>query len=139
MRGEAKPPSILPTTGQARFQKFCCKIRNSHRTPAQQIKNALFSEAAYTPAGLEKIPQVFWCRLINRGRSDERKLRENPGNFFKGSCKFRVLFTVFRRNARDAASGLGYIVIKKQCAPIRRGRKHARVRPQNFAIKFLNL
>ena len=66
-------------------------------------------------------------------------LREDTGNFVQRGGELRVFCGVFRGEARDAAGGLGVIVIKKQrVAGSERGREDARVGAQNFAIEFFD-
>ena len=65
------------------FEKFSDEIRDGHGTPAEQIEDAGLSKASNAAAGLEKAPEIFGSRLVDRGRRDGRELGEETGGFFE--------------------------------------------------------
>ena len=63
---------------------------------------------------------------IDGRRSDRGDLREDFGNLCEGVGEFRVVGGVFGGEMRDAAGGLGVIVVEKEWSAVgSRGRKRA--------------
>src|SRR5580698_3171896 len=109
------------------LEKLGDEIGDGHRAPAQKIEDAFLAEASDVAAGLEEIPEIFGRRRIDRGRSDRGDLAEDYGNFGEGFGEFGVGGGVFRGKARDAAGGLGVIIVKKERAAVGSRSEDARI------------
>src|SRR5579863_4514460 len=138
-RRAENPAGSNRRANQFRFEKFGDEISNSHRTPAKQVEDAFLAEAANAAAGLEQIPEILRGGRVDGGRGNGKKLAEDGGGLFEGGGKLRVLLSIFRGEMRDAAGGLGVIVVKEERAAVGGGREDARVRPEDFAAKSFEL
>ncbi len=124
---------------QFSFKKFGHEIRDGHRAPAEQVENAALAKAANVAASLEEMPEIFGRRRVDGGRRDGTQLREEAGDFFQRSGELRVFCGVFCGETRDAAGGLGDIVIEKQRLAVGARSEDARIGAKNFAIEFFQL
>src|SRR5580698_8862847 len=115
-------------------EKFCDEIGDGHRSPTQKIEHAFFAETADVATGLEEIPEIFGRRRIDRGRGDRGDLAENFGNFGEGFGEFGVVGGVFRGKARDAAGGLGVIIVEKERTAVGSRSEDARIRIEELQI-----
>src|SRR5580692_1093645 len=97
-------------TYQFCFEELGDEIGDRHRPPAEQVKDAVFSEPPDVAPGLEKIPEILRRWRIDRWGSDRGNLCEYQRHFFERGGEFRVVRSVFRREARHPAGGLGVIV-----------------------------
>src|SRR5215472_11694289 len=97
---------------QFRLKKLGDEVRNCHRRPTEKIEDALFTELADSAPGLEKIPEVFWTGLVDRGRRHRSNLREDIANRFERLRELGVLCGVLLRKMRDAFRRLCCVVIE---------------------------
>ncbi len=69
----------------------------------------------------------------------EESCAKTPEICCERRSELRVFGGVFGRQARDAAGGLGVIVVEQQRLAIQAGREDARIGAKNFAIEFFDL
>src|SRR6267378_2747229 len=94
---------------QLRFKEFGHEVRNGHGAPAEKIEDAGFAEAAYSAAGLQEIPEIFWSGLIDRGRSDGSELREKAGGFCERFGDVRAKRPECMRESGCAETGMKFL------------------------------
>jgi len=76
------------------FQRIRPQSPQRPWAPAEKIEDAGFAEAAYSAAGFQEIPEIFWSGLIDRGRSDGSELREEAGGFCERFGELRIFRSV---------------------------------------------
>ncbi len=102
-------------------------------------KNSAIAEAANAAAGLQKIPQVFWRRRIDGRRRSGEELIQNREEILERFGELDVFRGVFRREARDAAGGLGVAVVEGEGFAVGRWREEARIGMHEVALVFFGL
>src|SRR5580704_9069582 len=78
-------------TYQFCFEELGDEIGDRHRSPAEQIEDAVFPESPDVAARLKKIPEILRRWRIDRRRGDRGNLCENQRHFFKRGGEFRVV------------------------------------------------
>src|ERR1700722_11633284 len=110
-RGAENAASGDRGTYQFCFEELGDEIGDRHRSPAEQVEDAVFSEPPHVAPGLEKIPEILRRWRIDRWRSDRGNLREYQRHFFERGGELRVVRGIFRGEARHPARGFGVIVV----------------------------
>jgi hypothetical protein len=121
------------------FKKLGDEIRDGHGSPAEKIEHAVLAETANVAAGLQQIPEILGCRLVDRGRRDGSELRNESGGGRERVGKMPIFRSVLSGEVADGSGGPGGVVVEMERPAVGSGSEDARVRRKNFTAEIFEL